>query len=543
MSVGKRLYFGEFGDYASAGDQPAHRVEGDLTVEAWVWLEPTELSPMRGGIVTKLYTDGGSAKHGGYGLLRADNSYLLFYVAGNSLNLAQAPCLVTGRWQHVAGVYDGATLALYVDGELRAKTSVLANSSPPQYQPNTELFVGRHKYGPDNPFTHGIGAKICEARVWSCARTKDEIAQAMAVRLSGSEANLVGYWPLDDVVRGEDLCGTAPLQLFGAAWSETPLPFVAAPGSDLGKPKGWGSTSAILSAALETLNRSSAIGLLEQLIGVLHTQDATHTGTIAEAKIELAQLLSTVVSELTVTTTSLAQQISDYREDIDTLEASINAQIIQVPNDLDTEVTARLNAEKPSMNDSTTQALIPQVEGVFDQVIEDKNLPGLSDDVAALQQRIEDTATLADSLSEEELERVGAVIEEAIMGMDLAPVIENALISVNGKLVRLRVLAQKLLATPAVENIEISYDGDNISSAAFVLADGTSATFTAQRIDLPNLNVHYRLRSANLNGFPAEFELRFARTTRLRRLGDSDVVFEEYEPTYQSRVLYSIAVP
>ena len=57
------------------------------------------------------------------------------------------------------------------------------------------------------------------------------------------------------------------------------------------------------------------------------------------------------------------------------------------------------------------------------------------------------------------------------------------------------------------------------------------------------MGVHYQFRSANVAGFPAEFDLRFANTPRKANLGGREIVIDEYQPVYQSKVLYSISVP
>lgn len=543
MGVGNLLHFVEHSDYATAGDQPAHRIEGNLTVEAWVRTDPVDPKGRR-GIITKLYTDGGSDHHGGYGLIRSGGS-LLFYVAGSNLNVASVShCLQDNEWHHVAGVYDGTSLKVYVDGVRRTSRVLYPNSSPPVYQPNTELLIGRYNYGPDHLCPYGFGGTICEARVWSRARTQAEIAGAMSTRLSGSETDLVGYWPLDEGEGsvGQDLCEVAPLTLYGATWQDSDLPFKVSPGLAYRR-TGWASTTSMLSAALESLNRASALSLLEQLIDVLNAQDTSQTAAINQAKSELGQALATAVEEIKGTTTSLQQDSTAIKKRVDTLEGDINAHLVDVPNDLDRLVTSKLDAQNEAIVEGTTEGVVPQIEGVFDQIIEDKNVAGLSEELTALQKTIDEASDYANSLSTEELDSIAGVINDAIMAMDLAPIVQNALISVNGSPVRLNELAQKLAAKPEVADIELSYDNDDIRSAVFTFDDSTKAVFTATRIDLPNLDVHYRLKSVSLRGLPAEFEMRFKRTSLVRRLGDSDVVFEEFEPVYQSKVLYSIAIP
>lgn len=545
MSSGKRLQFLDFGDYASAGDHPAHRLQGHLTIEAWVRTEPPSSSPTHGGIITKLYTDGGPGEHGGYGLLRGDNAYLIFYVAGSSLDVAQAPCLPDGAWHHVAGVYDGAALSIYVDGELRATRAVSIGASPPVYQPNTALLLGRHNHAPNSPASCGFGGRICEARLWSRARTQGELARTMNLRLTGMEEGLVGYWPLDEGVgdQGQDRCGTAPLTVHGATWADGGAPVASSPEPDGARLDGWASTASILSAALESLNRTSALGLLDQIVQALNTEDAALTSDLDAARTSVAALLSATVRQIQGTTTTLTAGKNSAENQVDAFEGSLHAQQAQLPSALDTGVTTRLAAQNEAIHAGTLQATLSRVEGVVEQVLEDQGVDRLSQDVSAIQQSVVQTLDDANALGALELAAVKGVIEHAIMSMNLAPFIEKAQVSVNGALVRLDQLVQRLAARPEVQAIDLTYDDDNLRSAVFSFADGTKAVFTAKRIDLPDLAVHYHLRTEDLRGLPAEFELRFALTSRTGRLGDRDVVVDEYEPVYHSSVLFSISIP
>ncbi|MCU0518286.1 MAG: LamG domain-containing protein, partial [Oscillatoria sp. Prado101] len=46
---------------------------------------------------------------------------------------------------------------------------------------------------------HSYNGCLAEVRVWNKARTQAEIQADMSKRLTGKEAGLVGYWPLNDV--------------------------------------------------------------------------------------------------------------------------------------------------------------------------------------------------------------------------------------------------------------------------------------------------------------------------------------------------------
>ena len=78
-----------------------------------------------------------------------------------------------GQWVHLAGVYDGAAMRLYVNGVLRAsvaKTGAITSSTRP-------ILVGGNAGG-TNPLAAGanLAGGVDEVRLYSRALTSNEIA-------------------------------------------------------------------------------------------------------------------------------------------------------------------------------------------------------------------------------------------------------------------------------------------------------------------------------------------------------------------------------
>ncbi len=88
-------------------------------------------------------------------------------------------------WSHFALVYDGANIKLYYNGELVVDQAKSINTL------SANFFIG--KWSSD--YFYGM---IDEVRVWSVARTQDEIRSTMNTKLSGSESNLTAYYKMDD---------------------------------------------------------------------------------------------------------------------------------------------------------------------------------------------------------------------------------------------------------------------------------------------------------------------------------------------------------
>lgn len=118
------------------------------------------------------------------------NSGCLELRAGQSKPVLQPQKFPINEWHHVAGVGDGATLRLYVDGvEVMTRHPI-----PQRYGGANESF---RVYAYPDGSAEGYGARFAEVRAWSCARTALQIRAAMGRALTGREPELQGYWPLD----------------------------------------------------------------------------------------------------------------------------------------------------------------------------------------------------------------------------------------------------------------------------------------------------------------------------------------------------------
>ena len=177
-------------DYIDFGDVTALKITSALTVEAW--FNTTHDLTDSPTLASKWLTGGTDAS---YGLGWSAGTGLRFAVNDSSNNVISASSglsLNDGVWHHVAGVWDGAEAAIYVDGEL-------AGSAPGFAFPvadTTLAFI----VGTDETFTsqRSFGGLIDEARVWNIARTADEIKAAMTTSPDPATTGLAGYWDFND---------------------------------------------------------------------------------------------------------------------------------------------------------------------------------------------------------------------------------------------------------------------------------------------------------------------------------------------------------
>lgn len=183
---------GERNHYVSLGNQPAFKVEKELTLEVWVNVPNNQ--PKWIGIVTNAWDTGQTES--GYGLLLDGSDGYYFALTPSSSSRIQylsSGAITCNEWHHLAATYDGAQMKLYVDGVQKATQSIASTGI--NYSPENDLRIGLYK---DDNETYPFKGQIADVRLWSCVRTPEEIQETRHQRLRGNEVGLVGYWPLDE---------------------------------------------------------------------------------------------------------------------------------------------------------------------------------------------------------------------------------------------------------------------------------------------------------------------------------------------------------
>lgn len=92
---------------------------------------------------------------------------------------------------HVAGVFEGDKLRIFVDGEEAAVTDL--NTTTSITLAGTDIRIGGRPSGKG-----WLEGDVSDVRLWETNRTKSEIQNNLAKYLGGGETDLVGYWKLED---------------------------------------------------------------------------------------------------------------------------------------------------------------------------------------------------------------------------------------------------------------------------------------------------------------------------------------------------------
>lgn len=174
-------------------DSPSlHLLTNAITIEAWI--KARSFYPNRGSvnsIVRKNVEAGGENFF--LRIRNLEGPRLVEMSVGSQLGVVQAPVeLKTNQWYHLAGTYDGSTLAVYVNG-------VPIKSQPMSGElriDGSDLAIG--KGDPEFSFGEYFNGLLDEIRIWNVARSSAEILGTMKTSLTGKEKGLVAYWNFDD---------------------------------------------------------------------------------------------------------------------------------------------------------------------------------------------------------------------------------------------------------------------------------------------------------------------------------------------------------
>ena len=179
---GNALDFDGTDDYVSLPNEHDFDFTDSLTVAAWIKVDAFTTDWQ--AIVTK--------GDGAWRLQRSGGTnHIDFGTSGLSNgDLEGTTDVADGNWHYIAGVYDGSTKYLYVDGNLDASASVTGTIAIT----DDTVEIGANS----NTGNKNFDGQIDEVRIWNVARTQNQIQGYMNNVLTGNESGLVAYYKFDD---------------------------------------------------------------------------------------------------------------------------------------------------------------------------------------------------------------------------------------------------------------------------------------------------------------------------------------------------------
>ena len=147
------------------------KITGEITMAAWINQDSWGTDAQW---FDKNCHNGGEHSSYGIGAFGGGASFNMFLGTGNGRPTLNKPhALDTKTWHHVVGTYDGATMKVYVDGEVAAEHEEKFDFKGTNDQ---DLRIGCSKDRPNYTFENG---SIDEAAVWRRALSEDEINEIM----------------------------------------------------------------------------------------------------------------------------------------------------------------------------------------------------------------------------------------------------------------------------------------------------------------------------------------------------------------------------
>ncbi len=191
QTSGNTLGFDGVNDYVDCGNGTSIQITSDrITLEAWINAAAWKTNVWDGSIIAKEDT-----YPAGF-MLRCGNNGRVNFALGNDhwWELTTEPALVTGRWYHLAGVYDGVFMKIYVDGILKATGRPTEGINDAE----NNLFIGSSASYTSRTFN----GMIDEVRIWNVARTQSQIQNTMNNNLVGNESGLKAYYKFNQGTAG-----------------------------------------------------------------------------------------------------------------------------------------------------------------------------------------------------------------------------------------------------------------------------------------------------------------------------------------------------
>ena len=183
-------------DLLNCGNSTVLNITQNITIEAWVKADVSQGNGRYGRIADKyLYTE-----QTGYSLNMVPDSYVIkfeFWGMDGALYSCDGITPINDEiWHHVAATYDGATIKVYLDGNLENKSDI----GKVNIKPSSNNFTIGSNF--DGISWQPIYAAIDEVRSWNIARSQSQLQTTMNDTLppayySSLDSGLVGYWRFD----------------------------------------------------------------------------------------------------------------------------------------------------------------------------------------------------------------------------------------------------------------------------------------------------------------------------------------------------------
>jgi WD40 repeat protein len=211
--VDKALVFPGGDAHVLVGESESLRMTGAFTIEAWIRPSRPAGEPGWRTVVNK---------EGEYQLAIDPDGHLVWNIAGPEgwQGWSSQRCAIPlERWTHVALVRESGNVRLFLNGravQVRSISPITGDHHPDM----NELRIGGRQHT-----AAGFEGRIDEVRLWSAARTGDQILGDMSRRPAGDAPGLLASWSFEGTgPRAAEATGRHPGRLVGARRETSPIP-------------------------------------------------------------------------------------------------------------------------------------------------------------------------------------------------------------------------------------------------------------------------------------------------------------------------------
>ncbi|HWW41604.1 LamG domain-containing protein [Pedobacter sp.] len=194
--------------YIDFGESSAYGGSNSFTVESWLKYDAGFFEFAIGDFIATFSNDGKGVKQGWMVNFSGSNLRATLGVgpqADRVFEWGSAYPTNYGQWNHIVAVYDGSAasdqLKMYVNGNLFfSKTNDVKDGSGvlQQYQPNTRnLKMWAFMEPEDN--NRNMAGYMKKFRLWSAAKSAQEVKDLMQKEVTGNEPNLICAWDFTTV--------------------------------------------------------------------------------------------------------------------------------------------------------------------------------------------------------------------------------------------------------------------------------------------------------------------------------------------------------
>ncbi len=190
VSHSQTLFFDGQNDVVTIANRAWLSSSGQITVEAWIKPRSIAANNNQDRVVSKGSNYELTISTGDTGCAAGTSGHVQWRatVGGADARICGGQ-LTLGSWHHVAGTYNGATFALYVDG---ARVASMSRSGAMSV--NSAAVTFGNKNSLDRPFD----GELDEVRIWRRALSQSELQIGSEAPLVGNELDLVAYYRLDE---------------------------------------------------------------------------------------------------------------------------------------------------------------------------------------------------------------------------------------------------------------------------------------------------------------------------------------------------------